>query len=158
MAASTAAPQAAAPAVAAQKPSDWHINVSGGVVNASRFGYDPDISLTCNAQMHRVGLVITFNKYKGGLLKTVEGANSPFILDIRNGNGDGLQFPMIAYYTDADGGDNWITKENLTSAFLDAFGQQGRLIWQTAKGVEIASWPLQGTAKARSLIRQICNF
>jgi hypothetical protein len=109
------------------------VNVSGSVVNALKFDYDPGISLTCNAHMHQVGLVITFNKYTGSLLKTVKGANFPFILDIRNGNGGALQFPVVAYYTDANGGDSWITKENLTSAFLGAFGQQGgRLIWQTA--------------------------
>jgi hypothetical protein len=144
---------------AASAGTEWRVGSSDGVVSAMRFVHGLETSLTCNAQMRATFLTVTFDKYKGGLLKTVQDAESPFILDVHDASGKDLKFPVIAYYTVGDGGDNWVFEKGLTPAFLDAFGQDGgRLSWRTTSGVEITSWPLQGTAKARSMMRQICNF
>ena len=64
--------------------------------------------------------------------------------------------------TPADGG--WVQEESWSftggeaTAFLDTFGQDGRLSLQTGKGVEVASWTLKGTSHIRELIREICNL
>ncbi len=66
---------------------------------------------------------------------------------------------MAAYNMGPDGGSQFYSRNFLSMPFLDAFGQEGGVLsWRTDKGTEIASWVLKGTAKARDLMRRVCNL
>ena len=99
------------------------------------------------------------DKYHGSVLKRVE-TDLPFILEVQRAFGGSAKFPVILYYSPADGGTWNSGKEGglLTPAFFDAFAHDGRLIWRTGGGAEIASWSLKGSAEARESIRAGCNF
>jgi hypothetical protein len=138
--------------------TEWFVSSSDGVVSAT-VGHGLEISIACNVRTSSATITVTFDKYKGRLLKTARDSELPFILDVQNTPGGNQKFPVGAYYTDADGGDNWVFNKGVTPAFLDAFGQEGgRLSWRTADGVVIASWPLRGTARARDAMRRVCNL
>jgi hypothetical protein len=68
---------------------------------------------------------------------------------------------VILCYSPADGG-TWNTSQReggwVTPTFFDAFAHDGRLIWRTGGGAEIASWSLKGSAEARESVRTECNF
>jgi hypothetical protein len=99
------------------------------------------------------------DRYHGSVLKRVE-TELPFILEVQRASGGSAKFPVILYYSPADGGTWNSGKEGglLTPAFFDAFAHDGRLIWRTGGGAEITSWSLKGSSEARESIRAGCNF
>ncbi|MGH6796967.1 MAG: hypothetical protein ACREDI_01100, partial [Roseiarcus sp.] len=98
----------------------------------------------------------------GHALNKVKDIKQPFVVEIRRVSGDDRKFSTFLYMTPADGG--WVQEESwgLTggeaTAFLDAFGQDGRLGLLTGKGVEVASWTLKGTSDIRESMRKVCNL
>jgi hypothetical protein len=100
------------------------------------------------------------DRYHGSVLKRVE-TDLPFILEVQRASGGSAKFPVSLYYTPADGG-AWVSGGKgagwLTPAFFDAFAHDGRLIWRTGGGAEIASWSLKGSSEARESIRAGCNL
>jgi hypothetical protein len=114
------------------------------------------ISLQPNASVTIYG----GDRYHGSVLKRVETV-LPFILEVQRTSGVSAKFPVSLYYTPADGG-AWVSGAKgagwLPPAFFDAFAHDGRLIWRTGGGAEIASWSLKGSAEARESIRTECNF
>jgi hypothetical protein len=75
------------------------------------------------------------DKYHGSVLKRVE-TDLPFILEVQRAFGGSAKFPVILYYSPADGGTWNSGKEGglLTPAFFDAFAHDGRLICEQAAG------------------------
>ena len=109
----------------------------------------------CSTVPHSIHIIF---EYRGHALKKVVELEQPIIFEIRHASGENQKFPLIAYMTgDAD----WILKNDLTgsgaTAFLDAFGREGRLSLQTGKGAELAFWTLKDTSKARELMRGACQ-
>jgi hypothetical protein len=89
---------------------------------------------------------------------TKEGEKSVFSIEIQNASGSIRRFPLIAYNFGPDGGSQFYSRDFVSSPFLEAFGQEGGVLrWRTAKGVEIASWRLTGTAAAREMVRRVCH-
>jgi hypothetical protein len=139
--------------------ANWTFGSSAGIASASREIHGSITAVTCNRQIKHVGLTVIVFEYKGKLLKNIEEKAYRYTTYVHESSGIAKSFPVIAYYTSADGGDNLVFKEGLNSSFLEAFGQEdGRLTWRTAAGEEILSWQLQGTAKARDVMRRVCNL
>jgi hypothetical protein len=118
------------------------------------------IMFSCQSTQPTASVVIYGERYHGSVLKRVE-TDLPFILEVQRAFAGSAKFPVILYYTPADGG-AWVSSGSgggwLTPAFFDAFAHDGKLIWRTGGGAEIASWPLKGSAEARESIRAGCNF
>ena len=115
------------------------------------------IMFSCRSPQPTANVVIYGERYRGSVLKRVE-TDLPFILEVQRASGGGAKFPVILYYTSADGG-AWVSSgSEVTTAFFDAFAHDGRLIWRTGGGAQIASWSLKGSAEARESIRAGCNF
>src|SRR5271165_3162073 len=90
---------------------------------------------------------------------TQEGKRSLFLIEIQTPSGSLQKFPLVAYNFGPDGGSQFYSRNFVSSSFLDAFGQEGGVLrWRTAKGAELASWPLTGTAAAREMVRKVCNL
>jgi hypothetical protein len=79
-------------------------------------------------------------------------------------SGGTKKFPLIAYMA-GDGA--WPTGRNAqergltgsaATAFLDAFGREGRMSLQTGEGVELAAWTLRDMSKVRELMRNTCQL
>ena len=102
--------------------------------------------------------------YRGHALRKVLDVDQPFILEVRPVSGENQKFPLIAYMagdgawpTGSYGHERGLTGSAAT-AFLDAFGREGRLSFQTGNGVELASWTLKGMSKVRELVRNTCQL
>jgi hypothetical protein len=106
--------------------------------------------------------------YRGHALRKVVDLDQPFILEVRPVSGENQKFPLIAYMAgdgawptghsgQGGGGDGGLTG-NAATAFLDAFGREGRMSLQTGNGVELASWTLKDMSKVRELVRNTCQL
>ena len=148
---------------AAAPQAEWtSTHVPQGVIITSSEGKEIfQIEFSCRSPQPIASVTIYGgDKYHGSVLKRVE-TDLPFILEVQRAFGGSAKFPVILYYTPADGG-AWVTSAKgggwLKPAFFDAFAHDGRLIWRTGRGAEIASWSLKGSAEARESIRTECNF
>jgi hypothetical protein len=142
----TQPPVAAAPFV---PDRDWSLRADDGL---SSFG------IGCHTGGDSIGFTFYLEGYRGNALKRLkDDIRQPFVIEINN-----RKFPTFLYMTPADGGwvqeQGWRFTDGEASAFLDAFGQDGRLALQTGKGVEVASWTLKGTAEVRESVRKIYNL
>ena len=140
------------------KQAEWRIVSRDGVVSATSSANAEGFTfyLGCNVSMRLFTFSFDNQDYRGKLLEKRRDAEKPFILVIRNRAGVSQRFPAIAYYTDADQDNSWIQIGNLPGGFLDAFSQGERLIVQTGKGAEAASWALEDEAKVSELMRKVC--
>ena len=147
---------------AAGPQAEWtSTQVPQGVIVTSSGGKEIfQIEFSCRSPQPIASVVIYGERYHGSVLKRVE-TELPFILEVQPASGGSAKFPVILYYTPADGG-AWVSSGKgagwLTPAFFDAFAHDGRLIWRTGGGPEIASWSLKGSSEARESIRAGCNF
>jgi|SRR5208337_4228742 len=164
---------AAIGSVARASPSQegWTITSTTGGVWAYSYTDREGFRLyfNCNASTHAASFTFNAEKYRGHDLAKIRDAEKPFVLDVKNVSGNHQRFPFIAYFTNADGDDAWVPKyftnaedawvpkSPLTSAFLDAFGQDGVLSVQTEKGLEAASWNLRATSRIRELFKSVCG-
>ena len=135
----------------------WRLLAGNGAVTA--LGW-PSITFYCGTKTRPVTVSFDLPEDRERSLRKVLELEQPFILEVRSVPGEEQKFPIAAYLA-GDGG--WTTGENgLTggraTAFLDAFGREGRLSLQTGKGVELASWTLKGTSQIRESMRKVCNL
>jgi hypothetical protein len=133
----------------------------GAIITSSKGKEIFQIEFSCGSPQPIASVTIYGgDKYHGSVLKRVE-TDLPFILEVQRAFGGSAKFPVILYYSPADGG-TWNTSQReggwVTPTFFDAFAHDGRLIWRTGGGAEIASWSLKGSAEARESVRTECNF
>ncbi|HXJ96018.1 MAG TPA: hypothetical protein VMT20_24530, partial [Terriglobia bacterium] len=144
--------------------SGWSFLAANGGADADRVADDrlSSIIITCDVGHLSVGFVFYLDGYHGHALKKIKDVKQPFVLEIRRASGDNRKFSTFLYMTPADGG--WVQEESWrfagreATAFLDAFGQDGRLSLHTGKGVEVASWTLKRTSQIRESMRKVCNL
>ena len=152
----------AAPSVAqagAKEGESMLTSANGGVFWTSYAeGAGLKFYLSCSASTHALSFTFNAEKYRGRVLSKIRDIEKPFVLNVKNISGTDQKFPFIAYFTNGDGDDAWVEQGHLTSAFLDAFGQDGLLSVQTEEGLEAASWALKGTAKVRDTMRNTCQL
>ena len=159
---------AASVAQARTKQVGWWPNVApNGAVSATGFANDGFSSILFSCyKSTTLDFVLDPRGYRGHALRKVVDPDQPFILEVRPVSGENQKFPLIAHRA-GDGawptghygqtGDGGLTGSAAT-AFLDAFGREGRLSLQTGNGVELASWTLKGMPKVRELIRNTCQL
>ena len=146
---------AASSARAGTNQAGWWSNVDpNGGVNAYGFADDgiSSIDFACDTSTHTINFILDPRGYRGHALRKVLELEQPFILEVRPVSGENQKFPLIAYMA-GDGA--WVTGHvwpagrydhtggltgSAATAFLDAFGREGRLSLQTGNGVELASW------------------
>jgi hypothetical protein len=157
---------AASVAQAGTKQAGWWPNVApNGAVSAYGFADDGISSILFECyKSTTINFVLDPRGYRGHALRKVVDLDQPFILEARPVSGENQTFPLIAYMA-GDGA--WPTgrygqERGLTgsaaTAFLDAFGREGRLSLQTGSGVELAAWTLKGTSRVRELMRNACQL
>ena len=148
------------------KQAGWWPNVApNGAASAYGFADDGYSSILFSCyKSATLDFVLDPRGYRGHALRKVPEVDQPFILELRPLSGDNQKFPLIAYMA-GDGA--WPTgrygqERGLTgsaaTAFLDAFGREGRMSLQTGNGVELAAWTLKGTSKVRELMRNACQL
>ena len=153
----------AAPSVAqaVKNPWDWSAQEEETTVSASALAVDrrSHFSLGCDANKHTISFTFDADGYRGRSFTETSRFDQSIIFDIQQTSGVSQKFPLIATPT---GDGDWMLKNDLAgnqaTAFLDSFGREGRLSFQTAKGVELASWTLKGTSQTRETMRKICNL
>jgi hypothetical protein len=153
----------AAPSVAqvVKNPWDWSAQEEKTSVNATGLAVDrlSHFRLGCDADKHTVGFIFDADGYRGRSFTETSRFDQSIIFDIQQKSGVSQKFPLLATPT---GDGDWMLKNDLTgdqaTAFLDSFGQEGRLSFQTARGVELASWTLKGTSQTRETMRKVCNL
>ena len=139
---------------------DWHIREITPVVTVTALASDgvSHFYFVCNAKTSSINFTFDADGYHGRSFQEHSAVDQSIIFEIRTASGATHQFPLIY----AHGRGDWMSKNDLTgmeaTAFLDAFGQHGRLSFKTAKGEELASWTLKGTSEGRELMRKVCNL
>jgi hypothetical protein len=156
---------AASVAQAGTKQGEW-MSPSGGVTYGLADDDISNIAFQCDTSKHSIIFDFDPRGYRGHALRKVLDLEQPFILEVRPMSGENQKFPIVAFLFD-DGA--WVTTRygetrdlgltgNAATAFLDAFGREGRLSLQTGNGVELASWTLKGASKVRELMRNACQL
>ena len=154
------------------KQAGWWPNVApNGAASAYGFADDGFSSILFSCyKSTTLDFVLDPRGYRGHALRKVPEVDQPFILELRPPSGENQKFPLIAYMA-GDGAwpaghawpkgrydqDRGLTGSAAT-AFLDAFGREGRMSLQTGNGVELAAWTLKNTSKIRELMRNACQL
>lgn len=140
---------------------DWHIREITPAVTATALASDgrSHFAFLCDAKIPSINFTFDADGYRGRSFQENSGLDQSIVFEIRTASGATQEFPFIASPT---GDGDWMSKNDLTgteaTAFLDAFGQDGRLSFKTAKGEELASWALKGTSQGRELMRKVCDL
>ena len=110
----------------------------------------------------KLGFTFYLDGHHGPALNRVKDIKQGFVIEISRGPGDNRKFPLFLYMTPADDGfvqeEGWNFIDGEATAFLDAFGKDGRLSLLTGKGAEVASWTLKGTSPLSESTRKDCNL
>jgi hypothetical protein len=148
------------------KQVGWWPNVApNGAASATGFADDgfSSILFACSKST-ALDFILDPRGYRGHALRKILDLDQPFILEVRPVSGETQKFPLIAYMA-GDGA--WPTGRNgqergltgsAATAFLDAFGREGRMSLQTGEGVELAAWTLKDMSKVRELMRNTCQL
>jgi hypothetical protein len=138
---------------------DWSAQEESASVNASAMSVDGRSHFRLGCADNKLGFTFDADGYRGRSFTETSRFDQSIIFDIQQISGVDQKFSLVATPT---GDGDWMLKNDLVgnqaTAFLDAFGREGRLSFQTAKGVELASWTLKGTAKVRDAMRNICQL
>jgi hypothetical protein len=143
----------------------WPHVAPNGALSATGYADDGFSSILFSCyKSTTLAFILDPRGYRGHALRKVPDVDQPFILEVRPVSGENQKFPLIAYMagdgawpTGSYGHERGLTGSAAT-AFLDAFGREGRLSLQTGNGVELASWTLKGMSKVRELVRNTCQL
>ena len=152
---------AASGARAGPNQAVWRLLSGNGGVGATGWTDSgvPNITFSCGTKPRPLGFSFSLAEDRERTLRKVIELEQPFVLEIRTVSGEKLKYSIVAYLA-GDGG--WTTGESgltgsAATAFLDAFGKDGRLSLQTGEGVKLASWTLKGTSEISELMRKTCS-